>query len=323
MIFKKLRAKLFNKKDKSYDLGLNKSRASLATKIKNLTLKFRKIDEQYFEQLETILIMSDVGVKMAMQIVDEIKIEVKSQGIQDSKLINELIIDKMFSIYATNTFISTNLNITDNQLNIILVVGVNGSGKTTTIAKLAHMLKNENKKVVLVAGDTFRAGAVLQLEKWAQKLNIEIIKPDKEGQDPASVFFKGITKAKESKADVVICDTAGRLQTKINLMNELNKLYKVIKKVEPNGPHETLLVLDATTGQNGISQAKNFTEVAPISGIVLTKMDGTAKGGIILAIKEYLNIPVKLIGLGEKLEDLQEFDLENYIYNLTKDLVEQ
>lgn len=322
MIFKKIKDKLFTKKDQKYSHGFNKSRTSLVSKIKALASKYREIDDDYFEQLETILIMADVGVKMAVQIVAEIKVEVKKHGIKNPKLINELIVDKMFTIYAGNSIISTNLNIEENRLNVILVVGVNGSGKTTTIAKIAHNLQAQNKKIMLVAGDTFRAGAVLQLEQWGQRLNIEVISPEKAGQDPASVIFKGLVKAKTQNVDVIICDTAGRLQTKINLMNELNKLYKVIQKEVPEGPHETLLVLDATTGQNGISQAQNFTQVAPISGIVLTKMDGTSKGGIILAIKEYLKIPVKLIGLGEKVDDLQEFDLDNYIYSLTSGLID-
>lgn len=316
-MLKKLKDKILSKSSLKYEKGLNKSRKSFLQKLQILVTKHRVIDETYFEELENTLILADVGVKMALQIVNEIKNEVRINNIKDSEIINELIIDKMFAIYASNSFITTTLNILDNQLNVILVVGANGAGKTTSIAKLAYLLLQQNKKVLLVAGDTFRAGAVEQLSQWAKRLQVPIVVPSKEQQDPASVIYTGIKKGQELEVDVVLCDSAGRLQTKTNLMNELNKIYKVIQKVIIDAPHETLLVVDATTGQNGISQAQNFTEVAPVTGIILTKMDGSSKGGIILAIKESLNIPVKYIGLGEKLDDLEEFDLEQYIQGLT------
>lgn len=316
-MLKKLKDKILSKSSLKYEKGLNKSRKSFLQKLQILVTKHRVIDETYFEELENTLILADVGVKMALQIVNEIKNEVRINNIKDPEIINEIIIDKMFAIYASNSFITTTLNVLDNQLNVILVVGVNGAGKTTSIAKLAYLLLQQNKKVLLVAGDTFRAGAVEQLSQWAKRLQVPIVVPSKEQQDPASVIYTGIKKGQELEVDVVLCDSAGRLQTKTNLMNELNKIYKVIQKVIIDAPHETLLVVDATTGQNGISQAQNFTEVAPVTGIILTKMDGSSKGGIILAIKESLNIPVKYIGLGEKLDDLEEFDLEQYIQGLT------
>ncbi|WP_342189532.1 signal recognition particle-docking protein FtsY [Spiroplasma endosymbiont of Dilophus febrilis] len=316
-MLKKLKDKILSKSSLKYEKGLNKSRKSFLQKLQILVTKHRVIDETYFEELENTLILADVGVKMALQIVNEIKNEVRINNIKDPEIINELIIDKMFAVYASNSFITTTLNVLDNQLNVILVVGVNGAGKTTSIAKLAYLLLQQNKKVLLVAGDTFRAGAVEQLSQWAKRLQVPIVVPSKEQQDPASVIYTGIKKGQELEVDVVLCDSAGRLQTKTNLMNELNKIYKVIQKVIIDAPHETLLVVDATTGQNGISQAQNFTEVAPVTGIILTKMDGSSKGGIILAIKESLNIPVKYIGLGEKLDDLEEFDLEQYIQGLT------
>ncbi|WP_425289006.1 signal recognition particle-docking protein FtsY [Spiroplasma endosymbiont of Clivina fossor] len=316
-MLKKLKDKILSKSSLKYEKGLNKSRKSFLQKLQILVTKHRVIDETYFEELENTLILADVGVKMALQIVNEIKNEVRINNIKDPEIINELIIDKMVAIYASNSFITTTLNVLDNQLNVILVVGVNGAGKTTSIAKLAYLLLQQNKKVLLVAGDTFRAGAVEQLSQWAKRLQVPIVVPSKEQQDPASVIYTGIKKGQELEVDVVLCDSAGRLQTKTNLMNELNKIYKVIQKVIIDAPHETLLVVDATTGQNGISQAQNFTEVAPVTGIILTKMDGSSKGGIILAIKESLNIPVKYIGLGEKLDDLEEFDLEQYIQGLT------
>ncbi|WP_342223806.1 signal recognition particle-docking protein FtsY [Spiroplasma endosymbiont of Asaphidion curtum] len=319
-MLKKLKDKILSKSSLKYEKGLNKSRKSFLQKLQILVTKHRVIDETYFEELENTLILADVGVKMALQIVNEIKNEVRINNIKDPEIINELIIDKMFAIYASNSFITTTLNILDNQLNVILVVGVNGAGKTTSIAKLAYLLLQQNKKVLLVAGDTFRAGAVEQLSQWAKRLQVPIVMPSKEQQDPASVIYTGIKKGQELEVDVVLCDSAGRLQTKTNLMNELNKIYKVIQKVIIDAPHETLLVVDATMGQNGISQAQNFTEVAPVTGIILTKMDGSSKGGIILAIKESLNIPVKYIGLGEKLDDLEEFDLEQYIQGLIKEV---
>ena len=321
--FSKVKEKIVGKSAKQnekYVAGLDKSNASFSDRINQLAARFREIDDDYFEELENILIMSDVGVNMVMKIVDEIKKEVRLQGITDPKDINEIIIDKMFVIYANDSVMTNTINYQENALTVILMVGVNGAGKTTTIAKLAHRMKDEGRHVMLVAGDTFRAGAIDQLAEWARRLDVEIIE-GKEGGDPSAAVFDGIKQAKEKKADVLIIDTAGLLQNKVNLMNELEKMNRIIKREIPDGPHETLLVVDATTGQNGVSQATEFAKITEITGIVLTKMDGTAKGGIVLSIKDALNIPVKFIGLGEKMDDLQAFDLEQYVYGLCKNLM--
>lgn len=309
------------KQNEKYVAGLDKSSSSLSSKINELAARYREIDDAYFEELENILIMSDVGVSMVMTIVDEIKKEVRLQNIKDPAKINEIIVDKMFVIYANEGYMTTKINYADDDLTVILMVGVNGAGKTTTIAKLAHMMIQDGKSVMLAAGDTFRAGAIDQLAVWADRLNVECIK-GKEGGDPSAVVFDALKQAKEKNVDVLICDTAGRLQNKVNLMNELEKMNRIIKRVVPNGPQETLLVIDATTGQNGVSQASEFAKITDITGIVLTKMDGTAKGGIVLSIKDKLNIPVKFIGLGEQMDDLQEFDLEQYIYGLCRNMME-
>ena len=310
------------KQNEKYVVGLDKSNTTFSDRINELAARFREINDEYFEELENILIMADVGVSMVMKIVSEIKTEVRLQNITDPKEINDIIIDKMFVIYANDTVMSTKINYAPDGLTVILLVGVNGAGKTTTIGKLAHrIMLDEGKKVVVAAGDTFRAGAIDQLAVWAERVGVEIVK-GKEGGDPSAVVYDALNKAIESHADVLICDTAGRLQNKVNLMNELEKMNRIIKRVVPNGPQETLLVIDATTGQNGVSQAVEFSKITDITGIVLTKMDGTAKGGIVLSIKDQLNIPVKFIGLGEKVDDLQEFDLEQYIYGLCKNLVE-
>ncbi len=323
--FKKIKEKFVGvsaKQNDKYVAGLDKANASLSTKINELAARFREINDEYFEELENILIMSDVGVSMVMKIVSEIKAEVRIQNIHDPREINEIIVDKMFVIYANESFMSTKINFADDGLTVILMVGVNGAGKTTTIAKLAHRLVNdENKSVMVAAGDTFRAGAIDQLAVWAQRIGVDIVK-GKEGGDPSAVVFDALKQAKEKNVDVLICDTAGRLQNKVNLMNELEKMNRIIKREVPNGPHETLLVIDATTGQNGVSQATEFSKITDVTGLVLSKMDGTAKGGIVLSIKDNLNIPVKFVGLGESVDDLQEFDLEQYVYGLCKGLVE-
>lgn len=310
------------KQNEKYVAGLDKSSASFSSKINALAARYREINDEYFDELENILIMSDVGVNMVMKIVDEIKKEVRLENINDPHAINDIIVDKMFVIYANDSYMTTKINYAENDLTVILMVGVNGAGKTTTIAKLANkIMQEEGKKVMVAAGDTFRAGAIEQLAEWANRLNIPCVK-GKEGGDPSSVIFDALEQAKAGGYDVLICDTAGRLQNKVNLMKELEKMNRIIKRVVPEGPQETLLVVDATTGQNGISQAVEFSKITDITGIVLTKMDGTAKGGIILSIKDMLNIPVKFIGLGEKIDDLQEFDLEQYIYGLCNDLME-
>lgn len=324
--FTQIKEKLVGKSTKQnekYVVGLDKSSETFSDRINELAARFREINDEYFEELENILIMADVGVSMVMKIVSEIKTEVRIRNITDPREINDIIVDKMFVIYANESVMSTKINYAAEGLTVILMVGVNGAGKTTTIGKLAHrIVHDEGKKVVVAAGDTFRAGAIDQLAVWAERVGVDIVK-GKEGGDPSAVVFDALNKAKETGADVLICDTAGRLQNKVNLMNELKKMNRIIKRVVPEGPHETLLVVDATTGQNGVSQAIEFSKITDITGIVLTKMDGTAKGGIVLSIKDQLNIPVKFIGLGEQVDDLQEFDLEQYIYGLCKGLVEE
>lgn len=304
---------------KKYDEGLEKSRNEFVSKLSMLGIKYTKINDEYFDELENILIMADIGVNTVMDFMDRLRKRVKSENITDTKYLNEVIVDELFIIYVNNESITDKINMAEDGPTVILMVGVNGVGKTTTIAKLAYKYKNEGKKVMLVAGDTFRAGAVEQLKIWADRTDTLFY--GKENIDPAGVIFDGLTKAKEENADIVLIDTAGRLHNKVNLMKELEKINKVIGRIIPNAPHETLLVIDATTGQNGIMQAKAFKEITNITGIVLTKLDGTAKGGIVLAIKEEVNIPVKFVGLGEKMTDLIAFDIENYIYGLFKDLM--
>ncbi|MGL4382724.1 MAG: signal recognition particle-docking protein FtsY, partial [Bacilli bacterium] len=300
-----------SKTNEKYLAGLDKSRNSFTNQINELSARYRKIDDQYFEDLEDALIMADVGVNMVMNIVEEIKKEVRLQNISDPKLINDLIVDKMFVIYANEGYMSTKLNVYNEGLNVILMVGVNGVGKTTTISKLTKTLQDQGKKVMLVAGDTFRAGAINQLEEWANRLNVPIYKKSP-NSDPSAVIFDAIKEAKLQEIDVLICDTAGRLQNKVNLMNELDKIKRVIENEVALGVSETLLVIDATTGQNGVNQALIFKEVCNVTGIILSKMDGSAKGGIVLAIKEQLDIPVKYLTIGEQIEDIEEFDLEEY-----------
>ena len=293
--FTQIKEKLVGKSTKQnekYVVGLDKSSETFSDRINELAARFREINDEYFEELENILIMADVGVSMVMKIVSEIKTEVRIRNITDPREINDIIVDKMFVIYANESVMSTKINYSAEGLTVILMVGVNGAGKTTTIGKLAHrIVHDEGKKVVVAAGDTFRAGAIDQLAVWAERVGVDIVK-GKEGGDPSAVVFDALNKAKETGADVLICDTAGRLQNKVNLMNELEKMNRIIKRVVPEGPHETLLVVDATTGQNGVSQAIEFSKITDITGIVLTKMDGTAKGGIVLSIQDQLNIPV-------------------------------
>lgn len=303
---------------KSYDKGLEKSRKEFVSKITLLNSKYKKVSPEYFEELEEILIMADIGVNTVMDFIDKLKKRVKHEHIEDSEDLKEIIVDEMFIIYVDNSIMVNKINYASSGPTVILFVGVNGVGKTTTIGKLADKLTGEGKKVLLVAGDTFRAGAVEQLCEWGNRTNCEVVY--KENADPASVIYDGVNKAVSENYDVVLVDTAGRLQNKANLMSELEKINKVIGKILPDAPHETLLVIDATTGQNGISQAKEFKKITDITGIVLTKLDGTAKGGIVLAIKEEVGIPVKYVGMGETAKDLQVFDIEKYIYGLFKDM---
>ncbi|XHK03838.1 signal recognition particle-docking protein FtsY [Spiroplasma endosymbiont of Anurida maritima] len=270
--------------------------------------------------MEDILIQSDMGMNIVLKISNNIEKKF-SKGWPTEK-INDFLVEQLMSFYDDPKSKENKINLYKKKLSPILVVGVNGVGKTTSIAKIANFYKEKNYKVLLVAGDTFRAGAVEQLSLWAERLEIEIIKPDKEQQDPASVVYKGLEYGKNNNFDIVLIDTAGRLQNKVNLMKELEKINNIIVKVTNDKPAETLLVIDAITGQNGVIQAETFSEISKISGIVLTKMDGTAKGGVVLAIRDKLNIPVKFIGTGEKLSDISIFDIEEYVYNLTKDLFE-
>ena len=304
---------------KVYDEGLKKTRDNFISKLNILGIKYTKVNEEYFEELESILIMADIGVNTVMKFMDKLRERVKHENITDTEYLKEVIVDELLVIYVEGQNLSDKINMNSNGPTVILMVGVNGVGKTTTIAKLAHKYKTEGKKVMMIAGDTFRAGAVTQLEIWANRTNSLFY--GKDNADPASVIYDGLVKAKEENVDIVLIDTAGRLQNKVNLMKELEKINKVIETHIDGAPHETLLVIDASTGQNGIMQAESFKEITNITGIVLTKIDGTAKGGIVLAIKEDVNIPVKFIGLGEKMEDLRPFDIENYIYGLFKDMM--
>ncbi len=314
-----------NKEEKKdldlYTNGLEKTRKEFVSKLTILNHKYTKVDDIYFDELEEILIMADIGVNTVMNLIDKLKSRVKKEHIEDTKDLMEVIVDEMFIIYVNNNIIVNKINKAIEGPTVVLFVGVNGVGKTTTIGKIANKLKNEGNKVLLVAGDTFRAGAVEQLEEWGTRVGCKVV--SKIDADPASVVFDGLTEAVKENYDYVLIDTAGRLQNKVNLMNELEKINKVIGKIIPNAPHETLLVIDATTGQNGISQAKSFKEVTNITGIVLTKLDGTAKGGIVLAIKDEVDIPVKFVGLGEQKDDIRVFDIEKYIYGLFKDMEEE
>lgn len=304
---------------KLYDEGLKKTREEFVSKLNILGIKYTKVSEEYFEELEETLIMADIGVNTVMKFMDKIRSRVKTEKIEDTKYLNEVIVDELLIIYVEGESLSDKININSDGPTVILMVGVNGVGKTTTIAKLAHKYINEGKKVMMIAGDTFRAGAVEQLKIWADRTGSLFY--GKEDSDPAAVIYDGLVKAKNDNVDIVLIDTAGRLQNKVNLMKELEKINKVIGTHVAGAPHETLLVIDASTGQNGIMQAKAFEEITNITGIVLTKLDGTAKGGIVLAIKEEVNLPVKFVGLGEKMTDLESFDIENYIYGLFKDMV--
>ena len=304
----------------NYEKGLEKTRENFSSKLSVLSKKHKKLDDSYFEDLEEIMIEADIGVNTVIKMIEKLRKRVKDENIIDIEDLKEIIVDEMFIIYVNNQVISNKINYSKNETpTVILFVGVNGVGKTTSIGKMAYKLKNEGKKVLLVAGDTFRAGAIEQIIDWGKQTDCPVIY--KENADPASVVFEGITKAKNEEYDVVLVDTAGRLQNKVNLMKELEKINKVISNIIPEAPHETLLVIDATTGQNGISQAKSFKEITNITGIVLTKLDGTAKGGIVLAIKDSVDIPVKYVGLGEKYNDFSVFDIEKYIYGLFKDMV--
>ena len=310
------------KKDESldkYDKGLEKSRKQFSNKLDELTKKYKLVNEDYFEELEEILIEADCCVSFTLNIIDELLEDSKNKKIVSPKEINELLVDKMFLNYLKEGEDIKNELTFDNLPQVLLMTGVNGVGKTTSIAKLAKRYQDQGKKVLLVAADTFRAGAKEQIQVWGDRLNIPVVSGN-ENEDPASVAYKGVKKGVEENFDLVIVDTAGRLQNKKNLMDELKKIYNVTKKLINHEP-ESFLVIDATTGQNGVLQAKAFKELVNITGIVITKMDGTSKGGIILAIREELGIPVRFIGLGEKYTDLEEFDLDKYLYGLCSGLI--
>ncbi|MDG5470260.1 signal recognition particle-docking protein FtsY [Jeotgalibacillus sp. ET6] len=323
--FKKIKDKLTQSQDNMSDKfreGLTKTRDNFTTKMNDLVARYRTVDEDFFEELEEILFQADVGFETVVKLIEELKMEVRRQNIKDTKDIRGVISQKLVEIYqGEDQDTDALLHLQEEDLTVILFVGVNGVGKTTTIGKLAHQFKEDGKKVMLAAGDTFRAGAIEQLEVWGNRVGVDVVKHG-EGSDPAAVMYDAVQSAKAKKADVLICDTAGRLQNKVNLMKELEKVKKVIEREIPGAPHEVLLALDATTGQNALTQAKIFKEATNVSGIVLTKLDGTAKGGIVLAIKQELGIPVKFVGLGEKMDDLQPFDAEKYVYGLFADLIE-
>lgn len=321
--FKKLKEKITMQTDtvtEKFKSGLEKTRDSFVGKMNELVSRYRKVDEDFFEELEELLISSDVGVTTVMDLIDELKDEVRLRNIKDTAEIQPVISEKLAGLLQKDDA-ETSLKLQVDGMTVILFVGVNGVGKTTTIGKMAYMFKEEGKSVLLAAGDTFRAGAIEQLEVWGERVGVDVIK-QQAGSDPAAVMYDAIQAAKARQVDILLCDTAGRLQNKVNLMNELEKVKRVIEREIPGAPHEVLLVLDATTGQNAMSQAKQFREATNVSGIVLTKLDGTAKGGIVLAIRHELDIPVKYVGLGEKMDDLQPFDSEQFVYGLFKELIE-
>ncbi|WP_102346971.1 signal recognition particle-docking protein FtsY [Bacillus sp. Marseille-P3661] len=323
--FKKLKEKITAKTDsvtEKFKDGLSKTRNSFAEKVNDLVSRYRSVDEEFFEELEEILISADVGVKTVLELIEELKKEVKKRNIQDPRDVQGVISEKLVELFSTGEQDVQHLNLNTDGLTVILFVGVNGVGKTTTIGKLAYKLKSEGKSVLLAAGDTFRAGAIDQLEVWGERVDVDVIKQS-EGSDPAAVMYDAVQAAKSRDVDVLICDTAGRLQNKVNLMKELEKVKRVIEREVPGAPHEVLLVLDATTGQNAMVQAKQFRDATDVTGIVLTKLDGTAKGGIVLAIRHELNTPVKFVGLGEKMEDLQEFDPEQFVYGLFAEMIDK
>lgn len=321
--FKKLRESIASKTEsvtKQFKDGLEKTRKGLVEAVSDLIVRRRKIDEEFYEELEEILIGADVGVNTVMNLIEELRDEVRKRRIEDATELQPVLSEKLSELLrgTENNELKTN----PDGITVILFVGVNGVGKTTTIGKMAHRFKQEGKKVMLAAGDTFRAGAIEQLEVWGQRAGVEVIK-QQSGSDPAAVMYDAVQAAKQRQVDVLLCDTAGRLQNKTNLMEELNKIFRVIQREIPDAPHEVLLVLDATTGQNALNQAKLFGEKSGVTGLVLTKLDGTAKGGIVIAIRQEMNLPVKFVGLGEKIDDLQPFDSDQFVHALFAGLVQE
>lgn len=314
--FSKNRSEEKKEETKLYQQGMAKSRSAFAGKLKELNKRYQKVDSAYFEELEEILIEADVGVDLTLRLVEELLEKSEKEKIHDPNVLEEELVDLMFVGYVEKgEGVINEIHYAKDSPTVLLMEGVNGVGKTTTIAKLAYRALKQGKKVLLVAADTFRAGAKEQLSIWAERLGVEIVL-GKDGADPASLCFEGAKKALAEHVDLLIVDTAGRLQNKANLMAELGKMKKVLGREIPGAPHETFLVIDATTGQNGVSQARAFKEVSDVTGIVITKMDGTSKGGIILSIRDELGVPVRFIGLGEKMEDLKEFDLDEYLHAL-------
>ena len=302
-----------------YDRSLKKTRTGFGARLNAFFANFRSVDEDFFEELEELLIMSDVGVQVASNLTEELRYEAKLENAKKPDALRRVIIEKLVELYEKDGIYNENINFQDG-LTVMLFVGVNGVGKTTSIGKLANRYKKAGKKVMLVAADTFRAGAVAQLAEWGRRVDVPVVTgPEK--ADPASVVFDGMERAVAEGIDILMIDTAGRLQNKENLMAELEKIGRIIKRVVPEAPHETFLALDASTGQNALVQAKEFSKITPVTGIVLTKIDGTARGGVVLAIREELNIPVKLIGFGEKIDDIGEFNSENFMKGLLEGLI--
>ena len=302
-----------------YDRSLKKTRRGFGARLNAFFANFRSVDEDFFEELEELLIMSDVGVQVASNLTEELRYEAKLENAKKPDALRRVIIEKLVELYEKDGIYNENINFQDG-LTVMLFVGVNGVGKTTSIGKLANRYKQAGKKVMLVAADTFRAGAVAQLAEWGRRVDVPVVTgPEK--ADPASVVFDGMERAVAEGIDILMIDTAGRLQNKENLMAELEKIGRIIKRVVPEAPHETFLALDASTGQNALVQAKEFSKITPLTGIVLTKIDGTARGGVVLAIREELNIPVKLIGFGEKIDDIGEFNSENFMKGLLEGLI--
>jgi len=314
--FQRLKSSIASKAEQvtnKFKEGLAKTRSVLVERVEDLFSRTKKIDEEFYEELEEILIGADVGVGTVMKLTSELRAEVKKRKIENPSELQPILTEKLVELLQGSE--SAGLNMASEGLTVILFVGVNGVGKTTTIGKMAHMFKSQGKKVLLAAGDTFRAAAIEQLETWGQRVGVDVVK-QQSGSDPAAVMFDAVHAAKNRGVDVLLCDTAGRLQNKVNLMEELGKIYRVLQREIPDAPHEALLVLDATTGQNALTQAKMFGDKAGLTGIVLTKLDGTAKGGIVVAIRQELGIPVKYVGLGEKMDDLQPFDSEQFVHAL-------
>ncbi|MDF2814164.1 MAG: cell division protein FtsY [Paenibacillus sp.] len=319
--FKKLKDNISTKTEavtQKFKEGLSKTRTAFVEKVEDLILRRKKIDEEFYEELEEILIASDVGVNTVVKLIEELRTEVRKRKIEQAADLQPILSEKLVGLLKSDK--NTGLRRAESGPTVILFVGVNGVGKTTTIGKLAHRYKQEGLQVLLAAGDTFRAAAIDQLEVWGKRVGVDVIK-QQPGSDPAAVMYDAIKAAKTRGADILLCDTAGRLQNKSNLMDELNKIYRVIGREIPEAPHEVLLVIDATTGQNALSQAKLFGEKTGVTGLVLTKLDSTAKGGIVIAIRQELDIPVKLVGLGEKMDDMQDFDSDQFVHALFAGLI--